>query len=171
VETVSTGNSQETLFNSVIQIGIVVSDVNKAIEGYRNLLQVNKWNINHVDTVTGKGGNFHKNGKPIQAKVKIAWANIGNVELELIEPQDQHSLYSDFLREQGPGIHHVMLGTADYDNCLDHMEKHNVAAIGGGELQSTRFQMFDTQELLGFIFEIAQGDPLVPDETFGNTKP
>jgi catechol 2,3-dioxygenase-like lactoylglutathione lyase family enzyme len=155
----------EALFDSVIQIGIVVPDVDKAIEGYRDLLHVKKWNINQVDTVTGKGGNFHKNGKPIQAKVKIAWANIGNVELELIEPQDQHSLYADFLKEHGPGIHHVMLGTADYDRCLDHMGEQKVTAIGGGELQDTRFQMFDTQDLLGFICEIADGDPLVPDQT------
>ena len=155
----------ETLFNDVIQIGIVVSDVNKAIEGYRDLLHLKKWNINQVDTAIGKGGNFHKNGKPIQAKAKIAWANLGNVELELIEPQDQHSLYSDFLKEHGPGIHHVMLGTSDYVTCLDHMDCRNIASIGGGELQGTRFQMFDTQELLGFICEIADGDPLVPEQT------
>ena len=129
------------------------------------MLQVKRWNINHVDTAIGKGRNFHKNGKPIQTRAKIAWVNIGNIELELIEPQDQHSLYADFLREHGPGIHHVMLGASDYASCLDHMDKQSVAAIGGGELQGTRFQMFDTQELLGFICEIADGDPLVPDQS------
>jgi methylmalonyl-CoA/ethylmalonyl-CoA epimerase len=157
--------ASEAPFSNVIQIGIVVSDVNKAIEGYRDLLHLNKWNINHVDTEVGMGSNFHKNGNPIQTRVKIAWANFGNVELELIEPQDQHSLYSEFLREHGPGIHHIMLGTKDYDKCLVHMDQQNVAAIGGGALQSTRFQMFDTQELLGFICEIADGEPLVPDQS------
>ena len=157
--------TSEALFSSVVQIGIVVSDVNKAIEGYRDLLHIERWNINHVDTAIGKGGNFHKNGKSIQAKAKIAWVNFGNLELELIEPQDQHSLYSDFLREHGPGIHHVMFGASDYEKCLEHMDKQNVAAIGGGELQGTRFQMFDTQELLGLICEIADGDPLVPDQS------
>jgi len=155
----------DSLLNNVIQIGIVVADVNTAIEGYRDILHIERWNINQVDTAIGKGGNFHKNGKPVQAKAKIAWVNFGNVELELIEPQDQHSLYSDFLREHGPGIHHVMLGTSDYSTCLDHMDNQNIAAIGGGELQGTRFQMFDTQELLGFICEIADGDPLVPDQS------
>lgn len=156
------GNPKE-LFSNVIQIGIVVPDLNRAIEGYRDLLHLNKWNINYVDTTIGKGGNFHKNGKPIQAKAKIAWVNLGNIELELIEPQDQYSPYADFLREHGPGIHHVMLGTSDYASCLDYMESQNISALGGGELQGTRFQMFDTQELLGFICEIADGDPLVPD--------
>ena len=157
-------DNPEALFDSVIQIGIVVSDVNKAIEGYRDLLQVRKWNINLVDTTVGKGSNFHKNGKPIQAKAKIAWVNIGNVELELIEPQDQHSLYAEFLTEHGPGIHHVMLGTSNYANAVEHLDSQKIAAIGGGELQGTRFQMFDTQELLGFICEIAEGEPLVPDQ-------
>jgi methylmalonyl-CoA/ethylmalonyl-CoA epimerase len=164
VESVTAMGNPDTLFNSVIQIGIVVSDVNKAIEAYRDILQVKEWNINHVDTDIGKGSQFHNNGNPIRAKAKIAWVNIGNVELELIEPQDQNSAYSEFLREHGPGIHHVMLGTPDYADAMAHMDNKKVATIGGGELQGTRFQMFDTRDLLGFICEIAEGDPLVPDE-------
>jgi methylmalonyl-CoA/ethylmalonyl-CoA epimerase len=165
MESLMTVGKHESLFSSVIQIGIVVSDVNKAIECYRDVLQVKKWHINHVDTAIGKGGNFHNNGHPIQARARIAWANIGNVELELIEPQDEQSPYAEFLREHGPGIHHVMLGARNYDRCVNHMAKQNIAAVGGGELQNTRFQMFDTQGLLGFICEIAEGDPLVPDHT------
>ena len=57
-----------------------------------------------------------------------------------------------------------MLDTPDYANAIDHMGKQNVAMVGGGELQGTKFQMFDTRELLGFICEIADGDPLVPDQ-------
>jgi methylmalonyl-CoA/ethylmalonyl-CoA epimerase len=153
------------LFNGIIQIGIVVEDIDTAIEAYRDLLNIEEWNINHVDTAIGQGGNFHNHGDPIKAKAKIAWLTIGSVELELIEPQDQHSLYAEFLREHGPGIHHLMLGTRDYASAMDHMGSNDVAVIGGGELQGTRFQMFDTQALLGFICEIAEGDPLVPDQT------
>jgi len=157
-------NESKALFNGVIQIGIVVSDVDETLKGYRQLLQIKEWNINQVDTRIGKGNNFHNNGEPVEAKAKIAWVMLGNVELELIEPQDQHSLYAEFLREQGPGIHHIMLGTSDYAGCLDFMHKQNIAVVGGGELQATKFQMFDTRELLGFICEIADGDPLVPDQ-------
>lgn len=160
-------NKQGPSFNCIIQIGIVVFDVDKAVEGYRAILQINEWKINYVDTMVGKGADFHKHGKPIDAKAKIAWANIGNVELELIEPQDQHSLYSEFLREHGPGIHHLMLGTGDFGRCQEHMARHNIATVGGGEFQDTRFQMFNSQDALGFICEIADGGPLVPDETLG----
>jgi methylmalonyl-CoA/ethylmalonyl-CoA epimerase len=164
VESVTAMDKPDALFNNVIQIGIVVSDLNKTIEAYRDILGVKEWNINHVDTATGKGGNFHNNGSPIDARARIAWVNIGNVELELIEPQDQNSAYSEFLVEHGPGIHHVMLGTSNYADAMDHMGDMGIATVGGGELQNTRFQMFNTQDLLGFICEIAEGDPLVPDQ-------
>ena len=117
-----------------------------------------------MDTENGQGDNFHTRGKPIVAKAKIAWTQIGNVELELIEPRDEDSVYARFLHEEGPGIHHVMFATPDYDECIARMAAQGVATLGGGELQHTRFQMFDTAQSLGVICEIAAGEPLVPDE-------
>ena len=154
----------QAVFDNIVQIGMVVSNVDEAVSKYREFLDV-RWNINYVDTVNGKGSHFHKQGVPIEARAKIAWTNIGEVELELIEPQDEHSVYAEFLRDKGPGIHHVMFSTPDYDKCIEHMMTNNIAAIGGGELQNTRFQMFDTQKILGVICEIADGDPLIPDES------
>ena len=121
--------------------------------------------INYVDSDKGKGANFYRGDKPIKAKAKIAWINIGDVELELIEPRDEHSVYAEFLRDKGPGIHHVMFATADYDSCVKRMTDNQIGTLGGGELQHTRFQMFDTQTDLGLICEIAEGDPLIPDES------
>lgn len=153
----------EPLFDNIVQIGIVVRDADTTVKQYRELLGLREWHINYVDTEQGKGSHFHKAEKPIAAKAKIAWINIGNVELELIEPQDEDSVYSQFLAEKGPGIHHVMFTTSDYDKCSERMVANNVDVIGGGELQETRFKMFDTANLLGVICEIADGEPLVPD--------
>ena len=155
----------QAVFENIIQIGIVVSDVDEAVSNYREILGVRRWNVNYVDTVNGKGRHFHNHGNPIEARAKIAWTNIGNVELELIEPQDEHSLYAEFLRDKGPGIHHVMFGTPDYDRCIKHLASKKCETIGGGEFQHTRFQMFDMQKTLGIICEIADGDPLISDES------
>lgn len=155
----------EPLFNNIVQIGIVVRDADTTVNQYRELLGLRNWHINYVDTENGKGSHFHTAAKPIIAKAKIAWINIGNVELELIEPQDDESVYSQFLREKGPGIHHVMFTTPDYDKCTERMKANNVDVIGGGELQQTRFKMFDTENLLGVICEIADGEALIPDQS------
>lgn len=90
---------------------------------------------------------------------------LGNIELELIEPRDQTSVYAEFLRDKGPGIHHVMFVTPDYDHCLDKMAEQGVLILGSGELQSTRFTSLDTLADLGLICEIAEGDPLLPDRS------
>ncbi len=155
----------QPLFDNIIQIGVVVDNVDATVTKYRELLDLHDWHINYVDTESGKGSNFRKGKAPVPAKAKIAWINIGNVELEIIEPQDEDSVYSQFLRDKGPGVHHVMFATPNYDQCAERMAGNSIAVLGSGELQHTRFQMFDTQECLGLICEIAEGDPLVPDES------
>jgi methylmalonyl-CoA/ethylmalonyl-CoA epimerase len=154
----------QSLFKDVVQIGVVVSDADACVARYRELLNLQDWHINYVDTEAGKGRNFFIGDKPIAAKAKIAWIAIGNVELEIIEPQDEESVYAQFLRDKGPGIHHVMFAVSDYDKCNESMIENNVEVLGSGELQQTRFQMFDTEKDLGFICEIAEGEALIPDE-------
>jgi catechol 2,3-dioxygenase-like lactoylglutathione lyase family enzyme len=155
----------QPLFNDIVQIGIVVKNVDTTVAQYRELLGIQDWHINFVDTATGKGSNFRKGDKPIIARAKIAWINIGNVELEIIEPRDEESVYAQFLRDKGPGIHHLMFATSDYDKCSTTMAENNVRVLGSGELQQTRFQMFDTEKDLGLICEIADGGALTPDES------
>jgi len=147
-----------------VQIGIVVPSVDSAVKNYATLLGITDWNINYVDTDHGKGRNFRVGGKEVAVKVKIAWAKIGEIELELIEPQDDSSIYAEYLRSNGSGVHHLMFGTDNYQNTLEEMDRHGVTSTASGELQSTEFQSFDTRQMLGTICEFATGDPLVPDE-------
>jgi 4-hydroxyphenylpyruvate dioxygenase-like putative hemolysin len=155
----------QPLFNDIVQIGVVVDNVDACVAKYRQLLDMQDWHVNYVDTAIGKGNNFCNGGKHIIAKAKIAWIIIGNVELELIEPRDEESVYAQFLHDKGPGIHHIMFATSDYEKCSATMAANNVGLLGSGELQQTRFQMFDTEKDLGLICEIAEGGALAPDET------
>lgn len=151
------------LFEQVVQIGIVVNDALATAQRYRDLLGLDDWNFNEVDTSKGKGANFRHGNRAIAAKAMIAWMPLGNVELELIEPRDKTSVYAEFLRDKGPGIHHVMFVTPDYDRCVDALISQHVAVLGSGELQHTRFQLFDTFSDLGLICEIAEGKALIAD--------
>ena len=155
----------QPLFSAVVQIGIVVQSAEGTARQYMELLGVTDWRFNEVDTEKGKGANFRTRGEPIKARALIAWAQLGNVELELIEPRDEHSVYAEFLREKGPSIHHVMFATGDYDACLDRMRGNGIAEMASGELQNTRFRLLDTVEPLGMICEIAEGEELVPDRS------
>jgi len=46
-------------------------------------------------------------GVPTDTQFKIANFAMGNVTLELLEPDDKPSTFKTFLNENGEGIHHV----------------------------------------------------------------
>lgn len=153
----------EPLVSSVVQIGVVVADAVATAQRYRELLGVEGWNINEVDTERGMGTGFVLRGRPQPTKAKFAWAMIGNVEIELIEPLDETSTYAEFLKDRGPGIHHIMFATDGYDRCVEHLVDAGVSVLAEGTLQQTRFHLFNTIADLGLVSEIATGEPLVPD--------
>lgn len=152
-------------FDAIVQIGIVVADVDEAIRHYANLLGIRDWNINQVDSDKGDGRDFRSAEGEISVKAKIAWTNIGDIELELIEPQDRTSTYAEFLRNSGPGVHHVMLNTGGFDRDVTALRDSGLRTLLSGELQATKFQLFDSRAELGTIIELAEGGALLPDES------
>ncbi len=137
-------------FTQIVQIGIIVKNAKAAADNFRDLLGIGNWH-------------FHAHNRPIEAKANIAWTNLGMVEIELIEPLDEDSVYAEHLREHGPGLHHIMFETDDYAQSRSHLVENGVAEIASGDLQKTRFALFDMRAQLGLICEIAEGGALVPD--------
>jgi hypothetical protein len=149
---------------AVVQIGIVVPDARKAAVQYARLLGLREWKINQVDTANGVGRNFRSRDREVTVKALIAWTNIGDVEIELIEPQDDSSPYARFLHESGPGVHHIMLAMGDFESDSQSLQDGAIPPLLSGELQATRFRLFDSRDTLGTIVEIAAGGSLVPDD-------
>ena len=152
----------------IIQVGIVVGDLDRAVSRYEKLLGWKDWNFNSVDTEEGKGARFTHRGETIEAKAKIAWKDLGTLEIELIEPLDENSVYAEFLRDHGPGLHHVMLAADDYPAAVARVRQEGCPIVAGGELQDTRFALVDAVEDLGLLIEFAEGGPLVPEPRAGN---
>ncbi len=48
-------------------------------------------------------------GKPADFVASISLSYLGDMQLELIEPVRGDNIYSDFLRDSGPGLHHICI--------------------------------------------------------------
>jgi len=155
----------QPLFTDVLQIGVVVNNVDETVIHYQEILGLYDWHINYVDTQKGIGAEFRTRNREVNVKAKIAWITIGHVELELIEPQDENSVYAEFLKEKGPGVHHVMFATEDYEKCKQKLLDNQLLLLAEGKLQQTECVLFDSLSKLGMVLEIAKGEPLVPDES------
>lgn len=92
---------------------IVVRDIDEAIARYCRLLNAEAGDRETV---------------PDQ-RVEVAFLNIGDTQLELIQPIDQDSGVARFLASQGEGLHHIALEVEDIRHELDRLDADGVKLI------------------------------------------
>lgn len=80
-------------------IGHVVRDCEATMKSWTALLGIDDW------TSTEAG----------DLNLSLAWGTLGTVKIELLQPNDDKSLWAEFLREHGEGLHHVCVRVADAD--------------------------------------------------------
>jgi methylmalonyl-CoA/ethylmalonyl-CoA epimerase len=141
---------------NVDQIGIVVRDLHSMVANLSQLLgigpfRVMEWPLEGVDpqaTYHGNPGNY---------RLLLAFATIGNTQLEIVQPLEGQNIYSDFLEEHGPGLHHIRLTVADFDEKAASLEASGIENIasGTGVHVGSQWAYFDTSELLeGLVVEL-----------------
>ena len=82
-------------------IGVVVKDLDKTTEFLSSICGLGPWitveDSPHKDDIT-IGGPY---------RIKVAYAKLGPVILELFQPLEGRSIWSQFLEASGEGIHHI----------------------------------------------------------------
>ena len=159
------------VFNKVMQVGIVVRDVQASMRKWSELYGIGPWSLYNLGP--GKIDNLQVRAKPVNFAMKVALAWIGQVEIELIQPLDKKSIYHEFLKKHGEGLHHLGLGTADGVGRQSFAGDRNLQPLQSGRWSNETWTYFDARRDLGFIFEIFQRaggsdfDSPPPDETVG----
>jgi len=92
----------------ICQIGIVVRDLQKAVDNYWSALGIGPWSIVRIEPPLLRDVTLR--GKPVVASMLAAIAQSGSIQLELIQPLEGPSIWKEFLEERGEGIHHVQSG-------------------------------------------------------------
>ena len=85
------------------QVGVIVEDIDKAIEAFSNDFGVTEWN--HLD-INETFGELLVDGEPAMLNIKVAINTEFGIEIELVQPTGEGK-YMDWLREHGPGVHHM----------------------------------------------------------------
>lgn len=148
-------------FNSFVQIGVVVRDIDRTMQA---LSQV--FGIGPFRTITyppSDRPNIERiyHGQPGNFRCRMAFAELGSIELELIQPLEGESIWVDFLEEQGEGIHHFRFNVPDVQPVIEYLARHDigVSQMGAGLRPGTTWVYFDTADLIGFTIEIMNALP------------
>lgn len=100
------------MFN-VDHIGIAVSDLDEAIKLYEEQF---KGKLILTETLPQHG-------------IKLAFIDTGNTLIELLEPLDDSSMLAKFLKNRGPGLHHICFEVKDIKAELARYEANGFKLI------------------------------------------
>ncbi len=142
----------DRMFTKVIQIAFVVRDLDAAVGTYSKVYGIGPWKISEISSNTVE--DLYKHDSRTDFSYRVAMCDIGDLEWELVQPLDDGSIYSDFLKEKGPGLHHVAFATDDYDKAGDAMRSGGKRVLSSGNWDGLRFAHFDTEDDLGFVLEL-----------------
>lgn len=133
------------------QVCIIVRDREKAMQQLRSMWGIGPFKLLDVDLPEGI-----VHGKRTHYKGKLAFAQAGPIELELIEPEEDKSIWWEFLRDKGEGVHHLGIWVSDMDNELARFNEMGIGVLQYGEDESIKFAYMDTETVTGVIFELLQ---------------
>ncbi|WP_332691144.1 methylmalonyl-CoA epimerase [Halalkalibacter lacteus] len=61
--------------------------------------------------------------------VKVAFLEIGQSKIELLEPLSAESPIATFIQKRGEGIHHIALGVTDIESRIAEMKQNGIRMI------------------------------------------
>jgi hypothetical protein len=142
----------------IVQIGLVVEDIQKAMKQYWDILGLGPWRIHTYAPQTGMT-HMTIHGKPEPYGMKLAIAYVGNTMWELIEPLEGPSIYKEFLVQKGKGLHHLQCAVGHYQQAVEALEKKGIGSMMTGTNPQAAFNYLNTEKELGVILEILKKGP------------
>jgi catechol 2,3-dioxygenase-like lactoylglutathione lyase family enzyme len=138
----------------LVQIGIVVPDRDRTTQLLTSLFGIGPFRL--VEWPDRPESKYYYRDVEQKIRVRQAFVQLGDVEVEIIQPIEGNSAYQDFLDETGGGIHHVLFEVSDIDPVIHELAKSGVTVLqsGTGIRPGTRWALMDTQKLLGFLVEL-----------------
>ncbi|UCB43083.1 MAG: VOC family protein [Dehalococcoidales bacterium] len=141
-------------FSKIDHIGVVVSELDKAV-GYYQALGIGPFK--RVDAVAVDRMEY---GKPVDFVMRIRVAKIGDLWFELIQPVSGESFHERFLKSRGEGISHLAFSVDDIDQWVTKLADMGINAIVTGKFEGGGgFAYYDIGKASGVMFELIQWSP------------
>jgi catechol 2,3-dioxygenase-like lactoylglutathione lyase family enzyme len=149
-------DNQPGLFGqgNVVQVGVVVKDIEKASGAYAGFLGVAAPKWNWTDAEDKAHTQFR--GKPSPARAKLAFIQLKNITLELIEPDRNPSTWREFLDARGEGVHHIAFEVKGMDQKIALLAGIGMPLLQKGDYQGGRYAYIDGAAGLGLVLELLE---------------
>jgi len=123
-------------------VAIVVPDLQEAVSFWQDALGLT---LDHIENVPNQNAT-------------IAFFPVGEVELELVEPTDNESGLAKFLKNHGPGLHHLCLEVEDIEITLSDLKSKGIRLINETpiSLENRKISFVHPKYAFGVLIELCQ---------------
>jgi len=136
----------------VEQTGIVVENIDRAVEYYTNVFG---WGPFKVREMEMEG--FTYKGKAGSCRQKNAFAKSGPIEIELIQALEGETPHTEFFRKKG-SAEHFRFRVEDLDSTLAELAKDDIRPMYHKRFpdRGIAFAYLDSDKIGGVIFELIE---------------
>jgi catechol 2,3-dioxygenase-like lactoylglutathione lyase family enzyme len=140
------------------QVGLIVRDLDNSLRQYWETLGIGPWKVyTYAPPLVPR---MTYRGKDQSYRMRLAFTQVGSLQLELIQPLLGESIYQEHLDRYGEGMHHIGVFVASLDEAISEATKHGHVVIQSGRGYGKRgdggYAYLDTKESLGAILELIE---------------
>jgi len=142
---------------TICQIAVVVRDIERSAKTYADLLGVDVpgYHLTGPEEET----NIRYRGRPTPGRAKLAFLQMGNISLELIEPVGGPSIWQEYLDANGEGVHHIAFRIKGMDEHVTMLEDKGMPVVQTGDYKGGRYSYVDSAAKLGVLLELLESYP------------
>lgn len=148
--------------HEIIQMAWVVEDLEHAMAAWVNTNGVGPFFVSPLQDLVDE---LDYRGQKISlpdTKIRLALAQAGDIQIELIEQQcGTSTLYREFVPAGQSALHHIAIIAKEYDKEIDAYEKQGCAVATTGTFKDVRWSYVDTSRTLGCVTELLERNPLI----------
>lgn len=138
----------------VTQVAVIVKDIDKARIAWAEVLGM------EAPEVSVAEGHFSRPtlymGNPSDAKAKLAFLAMDNLQIELIQPLGGKSTWQEFLDKNGEGLHHIAFQVKNIDGVEKDFAAIGMPTVQRGGWDGGAYSYIDGSKEIGCTLELLE---------------
>jgi methylmalonyl-CoA/ethylmalonyl-CoA epimerase len=126
-------------------VAIAVNNLDEAVKNYQKVLSADKVEVEVVEN----------------EKVRVAMINLEDSRIELMEPTEESSTISKYLKDHGEGIHHIAITADNIEQDLSRASAKGMKILGQIRKGSygRKITFIHPKSLNGVLVELCEAPP------------
>lgn len=135
-----------------MQICFVVKDADKAMQNFEEIFGVETGTLKQIPAP--EVSKTYYRGKEIKTKTKYYVFKMGNLVIEVTQPDETESVWKEVLEENGEGLCYLGVMVDDSSRAVDILESKGNPRIHYGGTPESNYNIVDTRKSLGCLLNV-----------------